>query len=47
MGLAITRSILKVHGGGIEAQSEPGKGAAFRFWVPLVEKTPDGSGSRQ
>ena len=46
MGLAITRSILKVHGGGIEALSAPGKGAAFRFWVPLVEKAPDGGASR-
>jgi two-component system sensor histidine kinase KdpD len=40
MGLAITRSILAVHGGGIEAASVPGHGASFRFWVPLVEKEP-------
>ncbi len=40
MGLAITRAILLVHGGGIEAASVPGKGASFRFWVPLVEKEP-------
>jgi two-component system sensor histidine kinase KdpD len=40
MGLAITRSILKVHQGGIEVQSTPGKGTTFRFWVPLVEKEP-------
>ena len=40
MGLAITRSILKVHGGGIEVSSRPGMGAKFRFWVPLVEKEP-------
>jgi len=38
MGLAITRAILTVHGGGIEAASTPGHGACFRFWVPLVEK---------
>jgi two-component system sensor histidine kinase KdpD len=38
MGLAITRAILAAHGGGIEASSVPGKGASFRFWVPLVEK---------
>jgi two-component system sensor histidine kinase KdpD len=38
MGLAITRAILIVHGGGIEAASTPGNGACFRFWVPLVEK---------
>jgi len=38
MGLAITRSILKAHGGGIEVVSRPGQGATFRFWIPLVEK---------
>jgi len=40
MGLAITRAILAAHGGGIEAESTPGHGACFRFWVPLVEKEP-------
>ena len=41
MGLAIARAILAVHGGAIEASSVPGKGATFRFWVPLVEKEPE------
>lgn len=40
MGLAITRAILLAHGGGIEAVRKPGRGAAFRFWIPLVEKDP-------
>lgn len=40
MGLAITRSILAAHGGGIEASSVAGKGATFSFWVPLVENDP-------
>jgi two-component system sensor histidine kinase KdpD len=40
MGLAISRAILIAHGGGIDASSLPGKGATFRFWVPLVEKEP-------
>jgi two-component system sensor histidine kinase KdpD len=40
MGLAISRAILKTHGGGIEASSVPGSGARFRFWVPLIEKEP-------
>jgi two-component system sensor histidine kinase KdpD len=40
MGLAIARAILAAHGGGIEVESAPGKGACFRFWVPLVEKEP-------
>jgi two-component system sensor histidine kinase KdpD len=40
MGLAIVRAILAAHGGAIQAESEPGEGATFRFWVPLVEKEP-------
>ena len=44
MGLAIARAILAEHGGAIEAQSVPGQGATFKFWVPLVEKEP-GSGA--
>jgi two-component system sensor histidine kinase KdpD len=40
MGLAISRSILKAHNGGIEVQSTMGKGTTFRFWVPLVDKEP-------
>ena len=40
MGLAITRAILLAHGGGIEAASALGKGASFRFWVPLLEREP-------
>jgi two-component system sensor histidine kinase KdpD len=42
MGLAIARAILAAHGGGIEVESAPGKGACFRFWVPLKEKEPVG-----
>jgi two-component system, OmpR family, sensor histidine kinase KdpD len=40
MGLAITRAILEVHGGGIDVASTPGQGTTFRFWVPLVEREP-------
>lgn len=40
MGLSIARAIVAAHGGQIEAISQPGKGAAFRFWIPLVEKPP-------
>ena len=40
MGLAISRAILAAHGGAIEVSSQPGQGARFRFWVPLVEKQP-------
>ena len=44
MGLAIVKAILAAHSGGVEAVSIPGKGASFRFWVPLVEKEPLGMG---
>jgi two-component system sensor histidine kinase KdpD len=40
MGLSIARAIVVAHGGQIEATSQPGQGATFRFWVPLVEKEP-------
>jgi two-component system, OmpR family, sensor histidine kinase KdpD len=46
MGLAITRAILAAHGGGIEVSSVPGKGASFRFWVPLVKREPMSSEER-
>jgi len=36
LGLAIARSIVEVHHGRIEAQSEPGKGATFTAWLPLA-----------
>jgi two-component system sensor histidine kinase KdpD len=44
MGLAISRAILSAHGGGIDVESDPGQGARFRFWVPLVEKEPEAKG---
>jgi len=40
MGLPITRAILAAHGGGIEVESAPRRGACFRFWVPLVDREP-------
>ena len=42
MGLPIARAIVAAHGGQIEAVSQPGHGAKFRFWVPLVEEQSDG-----
>lgn len=35
MGLAISRSLVEEHGGRIWAESPPGKGATFRFCLPL------------
>jgi two-component system, OmpR family, sensor histidine kinase KdpD len=43
MGLPIARAILAAHGGQIEVSSQLGRGASFRFWIPLVEKEPAAS----
>jgi PAS domain S-box-containing protein len=38
LGLAITRYLVEQHGGAIDARSEGlGKGATFRFWLPVIE----------
>jgi two-component system phosphate regulon sensor histidine kinase PhoR len=35
LGLAIVKHIVEAHGGQVRAESEPGKGAAFSFTLPL------------
>jgi two-component system, OmpR family, sensor histidine kinase KdpD len=40
MGLAISRAIVRAHGGDLAVESNPEHGSTFRFWVPLVEKDP-------
>lgn len=41
MGLSITRALITAHGGAIDAESTPGRGTTFRFWIPLIEKSSD------
>jgi len=36
LGLAICRQIIEAHKGVIGAESEPGKGSTFFFWLPVV-----------
>ena len=38
LGLAITRQLVELHGGEIDVSSEPGKGSAFTFTMPVVEE---------
>ena len=52
LGLATVYSIVRKHGGAIEAESEPGRGAAFHLWLPSAERdapapipAPAGSGA--
>ena len=35
IGLSITKDLLRLHGGYIEVESEPGKGSSFIFRIPL------------
>jgi signal transduction histidine kinase len=34
LGLAITKGLVEAHGGGIRAESRPGQGCRFVFWLP-------------
>ncbi|PYQ14584.1 MAG: hypothetical protein DMF80_11985 [Acidobacteria bacterium] len=38
LGLAIVKTILEAHGAAIEVESQPGRGSAFRFVLPVLEK---------
>jgi signal transduction histidine kinase len=37
LGLAIARSLVEIHGGKIWVESEEGKGAEFKFFIPIIK----------
>ena len=43
LGLAISKSLVELHGGSISATSTPGKGATFRFVLPIANGRPGGT----
>lgn len=45
LGLYISRSIVEAHGGKIWVESSPGRGATFRFTLPMAEAGEPSSGS--
>jgi heavy metal sensor kinase len=46
LGLPIAQEIARAHGGRVEAESHPGKGATFTVWLPLAEPAAAGRGAR-
>jgi signal transduction histidine kinase len=43
LGLGVVRSVVEEHRGRIEVESEPGVGATFHVWLPLMNGNAQGS----
>ena len=50
LGLAVVHSIVQRHGGGIEVDSQPGRGTTFSLWLPAARRLrgePEGDAGEQ
>ncbi|MFN0037357.1 MAG: response regulator, partial [Saprospiraceae bacterium] len=44
IGLALSKELAELMGGGISVESEVGKGSVFTFWLPVAPPSPPGGG---
>ena len=47
IGLALVRDLVGLHGGSLAVRSEPGRGAVFEVWLPLLSAAPEAGGQSE